>query len=103
MPALCRRLSFRNIEIFDDTAGQTVAVRLRNGEFKQVTWLGFIDRIEARRLRDAVPVKLDAVRFSNAAGVDWVDLRPNEFVQGCLTADGAYAVTETGIRIIRIR
>jgi hypothetical protein len=31
----------------------------------------------------------------------WRDLMPGEHVQGCLTAAGAYAVTDTDVRILQ--
>jgi hypothetical protein len=100
MPALCRRLNFRNIELHPDTAGQTVGVYMANGKTRQVRWLGFLPLEQARRLERARAVKLDAARYSDT-GFDWIDLAPGEFVQGCLTADGAYAVTMSRIRVVK--
>ncbi len=36
-----------------------------------------------------------------APGVDWVDLKPGEYIRGCLTREGVYAITTTSIRVLR--
>jgi hypothetical protein len=100
MPALCRRLNYRNIELHPHTAGETVDVRLRLGGTRQVRWLGFIALEEARALRGAKPVKIDVARYSEP-GVDWVDVKSGEFIRGCRIGDGVYAITTTSIRIFR--
>lgn len=103
MPALCRRLNARNIELYPHTRGETVAVKLTSGEVRHVRWIGFIDLEVARAIKQAIPVKLDVTRYSNKPGAwasDWVDLKPGEYVQGCLTVEGVYAVLATGVRIV---
>ena len=100
MPALCRRLNFRNIELHPDTAGQTVGVYMANGKARQVKWLGFIDIEEAKQMQGAKAVRLEVQRYSET-GIDWTALRPGEFVQGCLTASGVYAVTTPRIRLVQ--
>ncbi len=99
MPALCRRLNYRNIELHPDTKGETVGVYMANGRSRQVKWLGFVQLDEAKRLDRAKAVKLDVARYSDT-GIDWIDLQPGEFVQGCLTSEGAYAVTTPRVRVV---
>jgi hypothetical protein len=99
MPALCRRLNFRNIELHPDSPGQTVGVYMADGRTRQVRWLGFLPLDDAKQLPRAKAVKLDVDRYSDT-GVDWVSLRPGEYVQGCLTAEGVYAVTMPQVRIV---
>ena len=99
MPALCRRLNFRNIELHADTTGETVGVYMANGKSRQVKWLGFVQLEKAKRLDRAKAVKLDVARYSDT-GFDWIDLSPGEYVQGCLTSEGVYAVTTSRIRVV---
>ena len=63
--------------------------------------VGGEDPLEARgRGR---PVKLLIARVGRLDGshMVWRDLVPGEHVQGCLTAGGAYAVTDTDVRVVR--
>ena len=97
---LCRKLNHRNIELHHSTRGESVGVLRRSGEYSFVPWLGFIDRCEAQgRGR---PVKLLIARVGRPDGIRtvWQDLRPGEYVQGCLVRTGAYAVTDTEVRIV---
>ena len=105
MPALCRRLNYRNIELYSTTRGEAVEVRLASGATKLVPWLGFVDREDAKAVPDGKPVKIIAARYSNSNGMatDWVDMGPDEYVRGCLTKIGVYAVTVTGARIVTRR
>ncbi len=105
MPAICRWQNFRNVELFSTTRGVEVGVYQSSGGVRFFAWLGFIDRDDAKALQDldgAIPVKLDAWRYSNleANGPEWIELKPGEFVQGCLTCHGAYAVTTRQVRIV---
>lgn len=99
MPVLCRRLNFRNIELHADSPGQSVGVYMANGKTRQVRWLGFVALEDAKQLPRAKAVRLEVDRYSDT-GVDWVRLKPGEFVQGCLTAEGVYAVTTPRVRIV---
>jgi hypothetical protein len=100
MPALCRRLNYRNIELRDDTVGQTVGVVLTSGGSRQLPWLGFISLEDAKRMNGARAVKIEVTRYSDS-GFDWIDLGPGEYVQGCLTDRGVYAVTTEAVRVLR--
>ena len=57
MPALCRRLNYRNIERYPDSTGETVGVRQANGQARQVRWLGFIGLGDARVLQGPEPLR----------------------------------------------
>lgn len=71
---------------------------MRNGEIKLARWLGFITALEARERQDEVkPVKLVVSR------IDGEDLESGEYVQGCLDSNGAWAVPDTSVRVIRTR
>ena len=97
---LCRKLNHRNIELHDSTRGEAVGVLRRSGEYGYVPWLGFIDRSKAART--GKPVKLLVARIGRLDGIStlWRDLKSGEHVQGCLTREGAYAVTDVEIRIV---
>lgn len=97
---LCRKLNHRNIELHHSSRGESVGVLRRNGEYRFVPWLGFIDRKDA--IGRGRPVKLVIARVGHLDGARtlWRDLRPGEYVQGCLTRAGAYAVTDTNVHVI---
>jgi len=97
---LCRKLNHRNIELHDSTRGEAVGVLKRSGEYGYVPWLGFIERGKAQRT--GRPVKLLIARVGHLDGVrtHWVNLKPGEHVQGCLTREGAYAVMDLDVRIV---
>jgi hypothetical protein len=97
---LSRKLNHRNIELHDSTRGEAVGILKRSGEYGYVPWLGFIDRSKAPRT--GRPVKLLIARIGRLDGMCtlWRDLKPGEHVQGCLTREGAYAVTDVDVRIV---
>ena len=47
MPSLLRKLNYRNIILDENTQNETVAVRLKSNELRQIIWLGMIERQEA--------------------------------------------------------
>ena len=53
-------------------------------------------------LRTGRPVKLQIARVGRLDGVRtcWLDLKPGEHVQGCLTREGAYAVMDLDVRLV---
>jgi len=97
---LCRKLNHRNIELHDSTRGEAVGVLKRSGEYGYVPWLGFIDRSKASST--GRPVKLLIARVGRLDGIStrWRDLKSGEHVQGCLTREGAYAVTDLDVQVI---
>lgn len=99
MHALLRSINYKKITLHPKTTGEHVDVVLRSGETTSRKWLGFIDATEAKVLPDAKPVKLLADRYNNGSG--WVDLQPDERIQGCLVEGGVYAVLNSHIRVVR--
>lgn len=89
MIKIYRKLNYRNIELVtpNDT-GEIVGVWQASGT-KYCTWLGTISRSEARRR--GKPVKLIISR------VDGYDLAADEYVHGCWTVNGVYAVIDVAI------
>lgn len=102
LPALVRRLNYRNIELYRDTRGETIGVYLKNGDVQYVRWLGFISVDEAKALDGARPVKLEVSRYTDepGIGVNWIDVPSDRFVQGCLIESGAFAVTSESVRLL---
>jgi len=95
MPALRKTLNYRNIILNEFAEGETVGVRLRNGELRQVRWLGLISREEAKKAPHGRPVLLRV--HSYQLTTDWTSLGDDEYVQGCLVAgDGVRAVLDHG-------
>lgn len=97
---LCRKLNHRNIELHHTSSGESVGVRRRNGEYRYVAWLGFLDRGEARERGQPVKLLVTRVGRSTSHGTVWRDLATGQHVQGCLTRQGAYAVIDTDVRIL---
>lgn len=86
-----------------EQADEVVGYLDRGGNRKYVRWLGFIERAEARCLKDARPVRLaDITRI----GIDewpspvWHDVPSGQWVHGCLTGEGAYAVYDTAVALV---
>ena len=83
MPALMRRLNYRHIILGRDTENETVAVRTRDGDYRYLPWLGFVDLDRALSIAGARPVKLQVMSVTAGDGVgDWIRLRNGEHVQG---------------------
>jgi len=99
--ALARLLNYRVIELHQGTVGETVPVLKRNGGYKEVQWRGFMT-VAAARAAKGKPVKLrvDRVRRYTSAGHEWEDVPAGKHVQGCVTADGCYAVLAGDIRLV---
>jgi hypothetical protein len=88
-----RKQNYRNIRLDDHTEGETVGVLTRDGRAHQIRWLGFIRREDARRSRGR-PVKLVISR------VEREDLKPGQYVQGCLMEEGVYAVIDSAVAVV---
>lgn len=97
---LCRKLNHRNIELHDSTRGEAVGVLRRSGDYGFVPWLGFIDRGKAERTGRAVKLQIARVGHLDGVRTCWLDLKPGEHVQGCLTREGAYAVLDLDVRVV---
>ena len=80
--------------------GETVGVLRRDGSYDYRTWLGFIDRVEARKLGKPVKLQVARVGYQDEVHIDWRDVAKGRHVQGCLTPDGAYAVADWTVRVV---
>ena len=101
--ALLRRLNYRRIPLTDDATGESVGVLQPDGEVRFVRWMGFIERREARCAPGAKPVRLAdiaAVGRDEGPNRTWRSLKPDEFVHGCLMAEGAWAVYDEDVAIV---
>ena len=105
MPRLLlnRRHNYRNHLLTEHPDG-TVAYLLPDGERDFVPWLGFIERVAARELVGARPVRLsDITRIGegDALSPQWREVPPGRYVHGCLTDRGAYALYDTVVAMVR--
>lgn len=100
---ISRRFNAKHIAMDDDSRGETIGVLLRDGRCRYVKWLGFIDRTEAMGMARARPVKLEIARVGVKQGLgnQWTDLEDGEYVVGCMTEEGAYAVADVTVRTIK--
>ena len=75
-----------------------VPVRLKNGDFQRVSWLGYIDIEHASFSPTRRPVKLLVRAYSVSVGMPykWVDLSTSEALLGVLCDRGAYCIVEEG-------
>lgn len=99
MPLLLRKLNYRNIFLSAERCGETVGILCRNGEYRYVTWLGFIEACEALLIPGAKPVKLKIAAYAieTSMPAKWIDLAEGEMIQGCFVGRGAYGVVSGGI------
>ncbi len=98
---LLRKFNHRNIELHGDSRGESIGVLTKDGSYRYVPWLGFIERRHAKGIGGR-PVKLEVARIGHTDGwhTSWRDVEPGRHVQGCLVARGVYAVTEQGVRLV---
>jgi hypothetical protein len=89
----------------DESEAETIGVLKRDGRCRYVKWLGFIDTETARNLGGSKPVKLEVARIGVKAGLgnEWRDLDEGEYVMGCLTEEGVYAVADVSLRTVKLR
>ena len=75
-----------------------VPVRLKDGDFQRVHWLGYIDIEHANFSPVRRPVKLLVRAYSVSVGMPykWVSLSPSEAVLGVLDRHGVRAVVHNG-------
>lgn len=98
-----RRLNYRHIILGEHTELETVGVLTREGDYRYLSWMGFIEAERARALPQARPVKLKVMAVSATEGLgDWSYLIAGEYAQGCLVGAGVYGVLVAGVpRVIR--
>lgn len=98
MPILRRTQNYRAIQLHEHTTGENIGVHRRDGSLGYVTWPSSVGVVAARRIRQAVPVKLAIVAYTldDDPTVEWVAVPPCCFVQECVTVDSARCVREAG-------
>ncbi len=96
---LVRKLNHRNIELHHDTRGESVGVLLKDGEYRFLPWLGFIERDRATCV--GKPVKLMISRVGNQGdfGATWMDVEPGKHVLGCRTDKRCVCGRRTGCAV----
>jgi len=97
---LITKLNHRNIELHHDTRGETVGVLLKDGEYRYLPWLGFIERERAKRVGKPVKLRIARVGQQGDFGTEWTDIGEGSHVLGCRTEKGAYALIEQGVRVV---
>ena len=97
---LVRKLNAPYIELHHDTRGETVGVLIKGGEYRYLSWLGFIERDRAKRIGKPVKLRIARVGHQGDFGTDWTDIESDKHVLGCRTEKGVYAVMEQGVRVI---
>ena len=80
--------------------GETVGVLRKDGEYRYVPWLGFVDRQVARDTGRPVRLLICRVGRQEDLSVQWEDVATGKHVQGCLTDRGAYAVIDEDVSIV---
>ncbi len=102
---LRRSLNYRKVVLGEETTREVVGVRRKDGSFDYKTWRGFIDVERAREMPGAIPVKLQIEAFAADEGgppLEWIEVPPGRYLQGCLTADGVRCVLLRGFpRLVR--
>ena len=63
---LVQKLNARNIELHHDTRGETVGVLIKNGDYRYLPWLGFIERDRALRVGRPVKLRISRVGLSSS-------------------------------------
>lgn len=102
--AISRKINAKHIAMHDESKAETIGVLRRDGGCRYVRWLGFIDSEEAKAMAGSRPVKLEVARIGVRQGLgnEWTDLTEGQFVMGCLTEEGAYAVADVALRVINV-
>lgn len=98
-----RKQNAANKLMVDRPHSDTVGYLMSSGEWRFVPWLGFIERRAARQMRGARGVRLvqlSRVGYQGPLTVDWIDVADGQYVHGCLTDDGAYAIYDAVVGII---
>ena len=90
-----RRLNYRHIVLGGSPENETVGVRLKDGSYQYIRWLGFVDLDTARGT--GKPVKLQVIRVTAGDGLgEWQRLNGDQFAQGCLVNGGVYGDLDEG-------
>ena len=97
---LARRLNQRLIELYPQTRGETIGVLRRDGSYEYCQWLGFVNRERAIQLGRPVKLLVARVGHQGDSRLTWKDIPKGRHIQGCLTAQGAYAVADWNVRLV---
>lgn len=98
-----RKQNAANKLMVDRPHSDTVGYLLGSGEWRFVPWLGFIERRAAKEIRGAKGVRLvqiSRVGYQGQLNADWIDVPSGQYVHGCLTKDGAYAVFDAVVALV---
>ena len=97
---LIRPFNKANIQLTQDTTGQTVGVLQDDGGYRYYPWRGFMDSGLAEG-KPVVALNVTRVGRCDASGwgTDWTHIRSGH-IQGVLMPGGAYAVIDESIRVI---
>lgn len=99
---LVRRFNCGNVYFHSLFTGAQVGVYKRSGELMYLPFLGFAEREHAKWMQldgqRVKPVKLEVYGYypKSRVGDRFIQLKPCECVQGCMTAMGVYAIIEDG-------
>ena len=107
MPSLLldRQHLYRNY-LRTERPGETVTCLLRNGERRCVAWLRFIGREAVRQPAGARPAHLchlESINEGDRLSPRWREVGPRQYVLGCLTDRGAYAVCDTVVAMVELK
>jgi hypothetical protein len=77
-----------------------MGVLLRDGEYRYLPWLGFIERDRASRVGKPVKLLVARVGHQGDFSTTWIEVEDGKHVLGCRTAKGVFAVIEQGVRVV---
>ena len=94
-----RKLNHRNITL-DPVTHDRVAVLLKTGEYRYLTWCGFLDRTDIPS--SANPAKLLISRIGMIDGVRsrWQDVPEGRHIEGVRVGNKVWAVVDRWPRIV---
>lgn len=103
MPAI--RFRYNNVcaVVVNEEPDGVVEVRMRDGDFTRITWLGFVCEPGVKFIAGARPGKIIAADVTNTCGrlADWRGVRRDQYVRGLIVQltctykkYGAYAVVD---------
>lgn len=92
---LVRKHIYRRHYLTSLFSGENVGVFLRNGEVRYKPFLGYAQYDHVVAVKMATPVRLDVEGYyESGVGDEYIRFKDGEFVQGCLTPAGVYAVLQ---------
>lgn len=63
MPVLLYQINYRNIVVEQESTGETLPVRLKDGKYRLVHFLGFLD-VEKAKEGKGIPVKIKVTAYA---------------------------------------